>query len=84
MGKDPADAAFDLVAAGKGRVMAIYHMMSEPDIEEALRFPWTSIGSDAGTALVPGTTRCDRTASSPRVRKLPARHRALRAREEAC
>ena len=54
MGKDPADAAFDLVAAGKGRVMAVYHMMSEPDIEEALRFPWTSIGSDAGTALVPG------------------------------
>ena len=54
MGKDPADAAFDLVAAGKGRVMAVFHMMSEPDIEEALRFPWTSIGSDAGTALAPG------------------------------
>ena len=54
MGKDPADAAFDLVVAGKGRVMAVYHMMSEPDIEEALRFPWTSIGSDAGTALAPG------------------------------
>lgn len=34
--------------------MAIYHMMSEPDIEEALRFPWTSIGSDAGSALAPG------------------------------
>jgi N-acyl-D-amino-acid deacylase len=48
MGKDPADAAWDLVAQGRGRVMAIYHMMSEPDIETALRFPWTSIGSDAG------------------------------------
>jgi N-acyl-D-aspartate/D-glutamate deacylase len=47
-GKDPADAAFDLVVAGTGRVMAIYHMMGEPDIETALRFPWTSIGSDAG------------------------------------
>ena len=46
--KDPADAALDLVAQGEGRVMAIYHMMSEPDIETALRFPWTSIGSDAG------------------------------------
>jgi len=54
MNKDPADAAFDLVAAGQGRVMAVYHMMSEPDIEEALRFPWTSIGSDAGSALGPG------------------------------
>lgn len=54
MGKEPAEAAFDLVAQGKGRVMAIYHMMSEQDIETALRFPWTSIGSDAGAALDPG------------------------------
>jgi N-acyl-D-amino-acid deacylase len=53
-GKDPADAAFDLVAQGQGRVMAIYHMMSEPDIETALRFPWTSIGSDAGAAVADG------------------------------
>jgi N-acyl-D-aspartate/D-glutamate deacylase len=51
MGKDPADAAWDLVAQGKGRVMAIYHMMSEKDIETALRFPWTSIGSDAGAVM---------------------------------
>lgn len=55
MGKDPADAAWDLVAEGNGRVMAIYHMMSEQDIETALRFPWTSIGSDAGAALSPGS-----------------------------
>jgi N-acyl-D-amino-acid deacylase len=48
--KAPADAAWDLVAQGTGRVMAIYHMMSEPDIETALAFPWTSIGSDAGSA----------------------------------
>lgn len=54
MGKDPADAAFDLVAQGQGRVMAIYYMMSEPDIETALRFPWTSIGSDAGASAQDG------------------------------
>jgi len=53
--KDPADTAFDLVAQGKqGRVLALYYMMSEQDIDTALRFPWTSIGSDAGTALIPG------------------------------
>lgn len=56
LGKDPADAAWDLVAAGRGRVMAIYHMMSERDIETALRFPWTSIGSDAGAAVRPGAS----------------------------
>jgi N-acyl-D-amino-acid deacylase len=54
-GRDPADAAWDLVAQGRGRVMAIYHMMGEPDIETALRFPWTSIGSDAGAVLQIGT-----------------------------
>src|SRR5262245_56649410 len=54
MNKEPADAAFDLVLAGSGRVMAIYHMMSEKDVETALRFPWTSIGSDAGAIAVTG------------------------------
>jgi len=51
MGKEPADAAWDLVLEGGGRVTAIYHMMSEGDVETALKFPWTSIGSDAGAAL---------------------------------
>jgi N-acyl-D-amino-acid deacylase len=54
-GRNPADVAWDIVAAGSGRVMAIYHMMGEADIETALRFPWTSIGSDAGAALASGT-----------------------------
>ncbi|MEJ2215138.1 MAG: amidohydrolase family protein [Gemmatimonadota bacterium] len=49
--KDPADAAWDLVVQGDGRVTAIYFMMSEKDIETALRFPWLSIGSDAGASV---------------------------------
>ena len=54
LGKDPADAAFDLVSQGSGgRVSAIYHMMSEQDVETALKYPWTSIGSDASAALDP-------------------------------
>ncbi|MDA0328782.1 MAG: D-aminoacylase [Gemmatimonadetes bacterium] len=53
-GKSPADAAWDLVAQGEGRVMAIYHMMSEEDVQWALQLPWTSIGSDAGAAVTPG------------------------------
>jgi N-acyl-D-aspartate/D-glutamate deacylase len=51
LGKEPADVAFDLVQQGRGRVMAIYHMMTEPDIEKALKFPWISIGSDAGAVM---------------------------------
>jgi N-acyl-D-aspartate/D-glutamate deacylase len=54
LGKEPADVAFDLVAQGQGRVMAIYHMMTERDIETALRFPWISIGSDAGAIATMG------------------------------
>jgi N-acyl-D-amino-acid deacylase len=54
-GKDPADAAWDLVAEGEGRVMAIYHMMDEDDVRWAIQRPWISIGSDAGASLTPGT-----------------------------
>ena len=54
MNKDPTDAAMDLVLQGQGRVMAIYHMMGEQDIETALKFPWTSIGSDAGAVMTLG------------------------------
>lgn len=54
LGRDPADVAFDLVAAGQGRVMALFRMMSEQDIETAIRLPWVSIGSDAGAASSPG------------------------------
>lgn len=54
--KEPADAAFDLVAQGSGgRVSAIYHMMSDQDIDTALKFPWTSIGSDASAAVDPNS-----------------------------
>jgi N-acyl-D-amino-acid deacylase len=53
-GAHPADAAWDLVSQGEGRVMAIFHMMSEDDVQWALQRPWTSIGSDAGAALTPG------------------------------
>jgi N-acyl-D-amino-acid deacylase len=54
--KDPADAAFDIVAQGSGRTLALYHMMSEQDIATALKFPWISIGSDAAAAPKPGET----------------------------
>jgi len=53
--KDPADVAWDiLLAALPNRAMALFFMMSEPDIEAALRFPWMSIGSDAAASDVPG------------------------------
>jgi N-acyl-D-amino-acid deacylase len=56
LGQDPADVAWDIMlkAPKDTRPMALYFMMSEPDIEMALKFPWMSIGSDAGAAEKPG------------------------------
>jgi N-acyl-D-amino-acid deacylase len=51
LGRDPADAAWDIVLdALPNRAMALFYMMDERDIESALRRPWTSIGSDAAAA----------------------------------
>lgn len=49
LGKDPADAAWDIMLeAQPKRAMALYFMMDERDVEQALKQPWASVGSDAG------------------------------------
>ena len=48
--KEPADAAFDLLLQGTGRVSALYYMMTESDIETAIKYPWVSFGSDAAAS----------------------------------
>ena len=53
-GKNPADAAWDLVLEARGRVAAVYFQMNEADVETALRRPWVSIGSDGGAAEAAG------------------------------
>ncbi|HEY2678170.1 MAG TPA: D-aminoacylase [Steroidobacteraceae bacterium] len=56
LNQDPADVAWDIVlGAQPNRAMGLYFMMSEPDIETALRWPWMSIGSDSGANEGPGT-----------------------------
>jgi N-acyl-D-amino-acid deacylase len=48
LGSDPADVAWDiLLDAVPNRAMALFFMMSENDIETALKAPWMGIGSDA-------------------------------------
>ncbi len=51
--KEPADAAFDLIVESSGRVGALYFMMSDADVETALKFPWISLGSDAAASPQP-------------------------------
>jgi N-acyl-D-amino-acid deacylase len=55
LSQDPADVSWDIVlGAQPNRAMGLYFMMSEPDIATALRWPWMSIGSDAGANEAPG------------------------------
>ena len=56
--KDPANAAFDLILQANGRAGALYYLMSDADIETAVKFPWTSLGSDSAvspTTIDPNT-----------------------------
>ncbi|MEN3748408.1 amidohydrolase family protein [Sphingomonas sp. HF-S3] len=51
LNRHPADAAWDILLEGlPNRSVALYFMMSEQDIETALRQPWVSIGSDAAAS----------------------------------
>lgn len=53
--RDPADIAWDIMLeAWPERPMALFFMMSEADVRLALQSPFTSIGSDAASALVEG------------------------------
>lgn len=55
LGRDPADIAWDIMlAAYPKRAMGLYFMMSEDDVRLALKSPFTSIGSDAASALKEG------------------------------
>ena len=50
-GKDPIDAAFDLLIEDNGYTYAAVFAMAEPDVELALLQPWTSVDNDSpGTA----------------------------------
>jgi len=47
MGKDPRDAVMDLVIADHGNSHVITNIMSEDDVQAALRHPLVSVGSDS-------------------------------------
>ena len=51
--KDPIDCALDLIADDPGMHIAMF-IMSEPDVADALKQPWVSIGIDNGGTAVDG------------------------------
>ncbi len=55
MGKDPRDAAIDLVIADKAESSVIISIMREADVVEAMRTPWVSFDTDSGARAEDGT-----------------------------
>lgn len=56
-GKDPFDFVFDLLVEERGSVGCVYFIMSEDDLELALRQPWVAIGSDGSAFATEGPLR---------------------------
>ena len=54
MGKDPRDAAMDLVIADRGETSVIISIMREDDVRLALASPMISIGTDSGARAEDG------------------------------
>ncbi len=54
MGKDPRDAAMDLVIADHGDSACVISIMSEDDVRTALKNPLLAIGSDSGAKAEDG------------------------------
>jgi N-acyl-D-amino-acid deacylase len=51
LGKDPADAAWDIwLDALPARASALYFMMDDRDIDLAMKQPWVSVGTDASVS----------------------------------
>ncbi|PYS69340.1 MAG: hypothetical protein DMF69_17315 [Acidobacteria bacterium] len=52
--KDPLDALFDFILADKAQTGAIYFMMSEDDMQAAMRAPFVSFCTDSGSRATDG------------------------------
>jgi N-acyl-D-amino-acid deacylase len=86
--KDPLDALFDLIIADHGQTGAIYFMMSEADMQAALRAPFVSICTDSGARATDGPLAGSKShprgwGSYPRILGRYVREERLLSLEEA-
>ena len=65
MGRDPRDAAMDLVIADRGESSVITAIMSEDDVKTAMRNPLVGVGTDSGAQAEDG--RLSESKSHPRA-----------------
>ena len=65
MGRDPRDAAIDLVIADRAESSVIISIMREDDVVAAMRTPWVSFDTDSGARAEDGPL--SRSKSHPRA-----------------
>jgi dihydroorotase/N-acyl-D-amino-acid deacylase len=65
MNKDPRDAVMDLVIADRGESQVILSIMSEQDVQTALKHPLVGVGTDSGAQAEDG--KLSESKSHPRA-----------------
>jgi len=85
LGKEPVDAALDLLVEEKGNIARVKFAMSEEDVELAMSHPFTMIGSDGGASnlAAPGVPHPRSFATFARVLGHYSRNRKLFSLETA-
>jgi N-acyl-D-amino-acid deacylase len=88
MNKDPRDAVMDLVIADRGESQVITSIMSEEDVETALKHPLVGVGTDSGAQAEDGPLSESKShprawGSFPRILGTYVRERHLLTLEEA-
>ena len=78
-GKDPIEAGLDLIVSERAQAAAIRFSMSDDNLREILRWPFTSVGSDSSLKAPPATAQGGRP--HPRGFGTPARVLAHYVRE---
>ena len=80
-GRDPLDAAFDLIVAHRMQVSAINFSMSEENLRAVLAEPYVAIGSDASLRHLPAEGEPTRGLAHPRAYGTSARFLGTYVRE---
>ena len=53
-GTAPAETVLDLITEDNSGISAVYHLMSEENIEKQVQLPWMTFGSDGGSIAAEG------------------------------
>ncbi len=81
-GRDPVEAAFDLISATEAQASAIKFSMDEANLRAVLAEPYVAVGSDAGLRRLPEPDETDRrSVPHPRAYGTPARFLGTYVRE---